>query len=116
MSALTPENSPSCGIKLSLHEKKYGMHIIETINRHYVPRRSVLGGENIFTEISRLLERMVQVASTMEILARSVDKEEKFWIELIYSAHLLERISQVANTGERWTHVVPAVPSLQLAQ
>jgi hypothetical protein len=29
-----------------------------------VPRRSVLGGENIFTEISRLLERMVQVAST----------------------------------------------------
>jgi hypothetical protein len=44
--ALSPENSPSCGIKLSFYEK-YRKPIIETINRHYVPKRSVNGGENI---------------------------------------------------------------------
>jgi hypothetical protein len=35
----------------------------------------------------------------VEIRARYVHEEEKIWIELIYSAHLLERISQVANTA-----------------
>ena len=35
----------------------------------------------------------------MEILARYVDKEEKIWIELIYIAHVLERICQVASIG-----------------
>jgi hypothetical protein len=30
--------------------------------------------------------------------ARSVDKEEKTCVELIIRAHLLERITQVANT------------------
>jgi DNA-directed RNA polymerase specialized sigma24 family protein len=33
----------------------------------------------------------------VEILARYVDKEEKIWIELIYIAHVLERICQVAS-------------------
>jgi len=31
--------------------------------------------------------------------ARYVDKEEKTWVELLIRAHLLERITQVANTG-----------------
>jgi hypothetical protein len=32
--------------------------------------------------------------SNVEKLARSVDKEEKIWVELIVSAFVLERISQ----------------------
>jgi hypothetical protein len=35
----------------------------------------------------------------VEKLARYVDKEEKIWVKLIFSAHVLERISQVASTG-----------------
>ncbi len=35
----------------------------------------------------------------MEKLARYVDKEEKIWMKLIVSAHLVERISQVASTA-----------------
>jgi len=36
----------------------------------------------------------------MDILARFVDKEEKILVKLIIvSAHVLERISKVANTG-----------------
>jgi hypothetical protein len=35
----------------------------------------------------------------MKNLARNVDKEEKTYVELIIRAHLLERITQVANTG-----------------
>jgi hypothetical protein len=38
--------------------------------------------------------------SNVEKLARSVDKEEKNWVEPIVNAHVLERISQVANTGD----------------
>ena len=34
----------------------------------------------------------------MEKLARSVAKEEKIRVKLIFSTHLLERISQVAST------------------
>jgi hypothetical protein len=34
----------------------------------------------------------------VEKLARSVAKEEKLWVKLIFSIHLLERISQVAST------------------
>ena len=34
----------------------------------------------------------------MEKLARSVDKEETIGVKLIVSAHVLERISQVAST------------------
>jgi hypothetical protein len=44
--------------------------------------------------------------SNVEKLARSVDKEEKNWVEPIVNAHVLERISQVANTAlfasDRW--------------
>jgi hypothetical protein len=36
--------------------------------------------------------------STVENLACYVDREEKNWVELIVSAHVLERISQVAST------------------
>jgi len=35
----------------------------------------------------------------VEKLARSVAKEEKIRVKLIFSTHLLERISQVASTG-----------------
>jgi hypothetical protein len=35
----------------------------------------------------------------MEKLARFVDKEEKTWVKLIISAHVLERISHVVRTG-----------------
>lgn len=37
----------------------------------------------------------------MENLARYVDKEENTSVELIISAHLLERITHIANTGNR---------------
>ncbi len=36
--------------------------------------------------------------SNVENLARNVDREEKTWVELIIRAHVLERISQIANT------------------
>jgi len=35
----------------------------------------------------------------VEKLARYVDNEEKIWVKLIVSAHVLERISQVASTA-----------------
>jgi len=35
----------------------------------------------------------------MEKLACYVDKEEKTWVKLIVSAHVLERISHVVRTG-----------------
>jgi len=35
----------------------------------------------------------------VEKLASYVDKEEKIWMKLIVSAHVLERISQVVGTG-----------------
>jgi len=34
----------------------------------------------------------------VEKLARYVDKEEKIWVKLIISAHVLERISQITST------------------
>jgi hypothetical protein len=37
----------------------------------------------------------------VEKLARYVDNEEKIWVKLIVSAHLLERIFHVASTGSR---------------
>jgi len=40
----------------------------------------------------------------VEKLARSVDKEEKIWVKLIVSAHLVERISQVASTARSFPH------------
>ena len=36
----------------------------------------------------------------MEKLASYADKVEKRWVKFIVSAHVLERISQVAKTGE----------------
>ena len=39
-----------------------------------------------------------RVKSNMEKLAPYVAKEEKIWVKLIVSAHVLERISQVAVT------------------
>jgi hypothetical protein len=35
----------------------------------------------------------------VEKLASDVDKEEKIWVKLIVSAHVLERIAQVASTA-----------------
>jgi len=43
----------------------------------------------------------MRVKSIVGKLARFVDKEEKIGVKLIVSAHVLERISQVANTGEK---------------
>jgi hypothetical protein len=35
----------------------------------------------------------------VEQLARSVDKEEKLWMKLIVSAHVLKRMFQLARQG-----------------
>jgi len=44
--------------------------------------------------------------SNVENLARSMDREGKTWVELIVSAHVLERIIQVASTPADYVQVV----------
>ena len=52
----------------------------------------------------------------VEILTRYVEKEEKIWIELIYIAHVLERICQVASIGEEVFKPLPHSSHHQLCK